>query len=86
MSAVGPGSLVRCVEPTPPNSREPDLFARGGIYTVHSVHPNGGLILVEVPIPKGWSSFHEDRFIPIDDGAIDIFRRIAAPKKDKVQA
>lgn len=43
------------------------LLTEGNIYTVVEVTQKGNVILEEVQVPEGFTSFASSRFIPIQD-------------------
>lgn len=104
MTAIGPGSLVRCVDDIPLDG-DPKMLEAGCIYEVACITPKccagqeDGYILRGVVEPVvlfecpccghreiAKIGFLASRFTPIDDSAIDIFRRLAEPLKDKAAA
>lgn len=85
MTVLGPGSLVRCVDVSQmswPEDMTP--FRLGGIYRVSKMKtlftPKYGEMVVVTLVEYGerwW--FAASRFVPVDDGAIDVFRSLLAP-------
>ncbi len=83
MSVLGPGSLVRCVDVS---ALSRPILIVGHVYRVRRawLATNGGgisldiLTLQEFPDEKTYW-FVASRFVPVDDGAIDVFRDLLAP-------
>jgi len=102
MKAIGPGDLVRCVVESTDHcpDRIPNLPKVGSVYTVRGFDPlplpssvPRGIFLMEVINPPAqWSNgfgegaFDPNRFVPIDDGEIQIFRDLVANPHEKVIA
>lgn len=93
--AIGPGSLVRCVDDTDRYPHLPGYWerpvVRGRLYTIRQVgvisqfNWRAGVRLVGIRRPHD-APLATDRFVPVDDGDIQIFRDLAANPKEKVRA
>ncbi len=95
MTALGPGTFVRCVNAGPcPCCRDRPPIQRGHIYTVTEVYSGrgkSGRPLIGLRLQEAqWSTiahsgFGVGRFIPVDDSRLDIFRTVPADL-DEVEA
>ena len=42
-----------------------NILTESEVYTVSQVTPNGNYLLEEVEVPEGYTSFHQNRFVPL---------------------
>ena len=95
MTDIGPGSLVICVDDNwKPNYGE-SCPQKNWTYTIREIvfcrHER--YLLEEIKNPShhyvcgfGEASFSAFRFRPVRDDSIDIFRKLAEPKDERVSA
>lgn len=93
MTAIGPGSIVVCVNAKTPHNQNAMPLREGCRYVVSCVVQRSFSEGFELRGVSGWCNecqrehtFHVNRFRPIDDSDSAIFRSIIAPVKDKVDA
>lgn len=48
-----------------------NILTESEVYTVSQVTPNGNYLLEEVEVPEGYTSFHQNRFVPLISTDLD---------------
>ena len=80
------GDEVICIDASP--RPDPVPLRKGALYTVATIAVDDagaiGVGLVEVEPVKGFSHFYADRFRPVRDMNIDVFRRMLTPLDERV--
>lgn len=48
-----------------------DILIESEVYTVYQLTPNGNYLLEEVEVPEGYTSFNQNRFVPLQSTDLD---------------
>lgn len=83
-----PGQLVCCINDDPcPDCGAVDQATRGRIYTVSRIHPLGYISLEEISPPAPHDCWLPERFRPLDESRLTVFRQmlVSPPKKELVE-
>lgn len=81
-----PGQLVCCINDSIGTCGCVDTAQRGRVYTVSRVDPRGNISLEEITPPAPHDRWPPDRFRPLDESRLTVFRQmlVTPPSKELV--